>query len=258
MAMYAYVKEKAKPFRLHESQVKKPKNKKRFRVLSGIFFILGVILIGQVVYPIVGWYLFVLPSVGTGVASPLASTFRPENSPLFPALVSASETISGQNGFDSNQPSTWFVGGKAVTKVIRSNIKNYQLSIPKLSINDAKVVLGGDNLKQELVAWETSVTPGQFGNVIIFGHSSLPQLSSPKSYASMFTHLMDLKEGDEIIVHYDGSNFTYKVVNSKIVAPTDLSVLEQRFDAPYITLVTCEPPGTLWMRGIVQARLENY
>lgn len=250
MALYRYVK----------SPPKKKKPVKLFRFLSASFLLLGVLLIAQVVYPILGWYFLVLPAVGSGIASPLASNFRPQTSPLFPTIVQASETVTqtmtGKSQEEASfSPDEWFVGEKEPVEAVDTTRKEYTLSIPKLQVEQAHVKTGGEDLKKNLIAWETSVVPGSYGNVIIFGHSALPQISSPKSYSSMFTHLMSMEDGDEIVVHYDNQDFTYEVVSKKIVTPTNLSVLEQRFDAPYITLITCEPPGTLWMRGVVQARL---
>jgi len=34
-----------------------------------------------------------------------------------------------------------------------------------------------------------------------------------------------------------------------------ISVLEQKYDASYLTLVTCVPPGTYWKRLVVKAKL---
>ncbi len=254
MALYVYVKGQPGKFKLKAPKRVSARSRKVMRLISGTCLTLGLLIVAQVVYPIVGWYLFVVPSVGSGITSPLATTFRPETSPLFPTLVRASETLAGETNATLYQPSSWFVGTKVV-KAVNTSLKDYTLSIPRLKIKDAHVVNGGEDLKKNLIAWPTSVIPGAYGSIIIFGHSSLPQLSNPASYSSMFTHLMSLEEDDEIIVNYDGLTYIYRVVDKKIVSPTDLSVLEQRFDAPYIELITCEPPGTVWMRGVVRARL---
>ena len=42
------------------------------------------------------------------------------------------------------------------------------------------------------------------------------------------------------------------------VQPTDLSVLEQRFDNRYLTLITCSPPGTWLRRLILRAQIADY
>lgn len=209
------------------------------RLASMAFFLMGLFLIGQALWPIASWYLFVSPEFAEKIVSPLASTFPP--------LVRAAEA-------ESYEPGAWFKNQKAQAAQPSGFLKSYVISIPKLEIEDARVSPGGD-LKKSLVAWPTSGLPGAYGNNIVFGHSELPQFANPKNYSGIFTHIMELEKGDEIFVDYDGIRYRFEVQTKKVVEPTDISVLEQRFDASYITLITCVPPGTLWKRGIVQARL---
>ena len=68
---------------------------------------------------------------------------------------------------------------------------------------------------------------------------------------------MNLKKDDKIIVEYDGITYTYRVTNKIEVKPDDTYILEQRYDARELKLVTCTPPGTLLRRGIVFAQLED-
>lgn len=232
--MYAYIKTKPKKERL-------PKKISGF--LASAFVLTGVFLLGQVVWPIAGWYLFLMPNYTRVIASPLASTF-----------VRAAEVVAGPSSSDSFKPGTWFAESQSFDAT-NTVLKTYTISVPKLEIDAATVEVGGDDLKKSLVAWPTSALPGAYGNNIVFGHSELPQFASPNNYSGIFTHLMDLTSGDEILVDYDGVRYKYQVVDKKIVSPTDLSVLEQRFDAAYITLITCEPPGTTWTRGVVRAQL---
>jgi sortase A len=217
-----------------------------------MFIFLGIFVVGQVVYPIAAWYLFTLPTYSGGIASPLATNFRPESSPLFPTIVQAAEALN-PNGVNSYNPKNWFVGAKDFTGTLA--VKTYSITIPKLGIDAATVKVGDVDLKKSLIAWETSALPGNYGNNIIFGHSELPQFASPKRYDGIFTHITDLQDGDQIILDYDGVRYRYGVISKKIVSPTDLSVLEQRFDDAYVSLITCAPPGTLWMRAVVVARM---
>ena len=209
---------------------------------SVLFLILGLFLIFQAVWPVVGWYLFVLPDFSEKIISPLAKTFPP--------LVRAAEN-------ESYEPAMWFSNAPKNLATVGSVLKSYRLSIPKLKIDKVLVEVGGD-LKKALVAWPTSALPGSWGNNIIFGHSELPQFANPKDYSGIFTHLMELKEGDEIILDYDGVRYLYKVVDQKVVEPTDISVLEQWYDSAYVTLITCVPPGTLWKRGIIKAQIVKF
>lgn len=254
MPLYRYIKAKSGKSSYINRAPKKKSKKSRFLfgLISTSLFISGIFIVGQAIFPIVAWYVFSLPLYASGISSPLATNFHPEQSPLFPAMVVASETINPQKAksYDAN---SWFAGANNFTSNIA--IKTYSLSIPKIGINKAVVKVGDIDLKKSLIAWETSALPGNYGNNIIFGHSELPQFASPTRYDGIFTYIMDLEEGDIIEAVYDGVNYQYKVIYKKVVSPNDLSVLEQRFDNSYITLITCVPPGTLWMRGVVVGQL---
>lgn len=226
-----------------KAKPKSPRKKaNRFTsLLSTIFFLVGILMIGQAVLPIVGWYFMVLPGVSQKIISPLASTF--------PTVVRAQEN-------ESYTPSKWFVGQKEM-EIQTTNPKVYTLSIPKINIKDANVETGGEDLKKALIGWPTSAAPGTFGNNIIFGHSELPQFANPKDYSGIFTRLMDLEKGDEMYLDFDQVRYKYLVFEKKVVDPSDLSVLEQRFDNGYLTLITCVPPGTVWKRGVIKGKLSS-
>ena len=232
--LYAYVK----------SQPSRPRSS---RVVSIAFFLCGLFLIGQVVVPIAGSYLFLLPQYSQEIVSPLASYFLP----VTPKEVQAAAVPTS----DPYRPSTWFATGGQPDNP--SSLRVYTISIPKLKIENATVAIGGDDLKKSLIAWPTAALPGSYGVAIIFGHSELPSLASPKDFSGIFTFIMDLSSGDEIFVDSDGIRYKYVVFDKKVIEPTNLSVLEQRFDRAYLTLITCVPPGTLWKRGVVRAALEK-
>lgn len=75
--------------------------------------------------------------------------------------------------------------------------------------------------------------PGNGGNVIIAGHSELT-----KRRPGVFYNVPKVKTGDEIILTYNGVKRTYRVVNVRTVAPTDLSPLNQT-GVESLTLLTC-------------------
>lgn len=254
--LYAYVKSQQPTAAATGIAIKTRRSRRLSNVLSLFSLLVGLFLIGQVVYPIASWYVTFIPMYSQSIASPLSSSYAPTPN-IFSAPVKAQETVSlGADSavYDSFRPSTWFPAAPTVSAK-NSELKNYTISIPKLKIDAATVEIGGEDLKKSLVAWPTSALPGNFGVNIIFGHSELPQFASPNNYSGIFTFLMDLKEGDDIFVDYDGIRYRYSVIDKKIIDPTDLSILEQRFDAAYLVVITCEPPGTLWKRGVVRARL---
>jgi sortase A len=138
-----------------------------------------------------------------------------------------------------------------------SSVNTYYLSIPKLKIQNALVTISGDDLDKSLVHYGGTGLPGQYGTAVIFGHSELPQFFSPTNYKSIFSLLPTLKIGDKILINFDGVDYTYRVYDMIVLQPTDLTALEQNFDDSYLTLVTCVPPGTLWARLNVRAKLDT-
>jgi sortase A len=92
---------------------------------------------------------------------------------------------------------------------------------------------------------------------VIIGHSVLPQFFDPKNYLSIFSTLPRLRPGDDFFISYDGIQYRYVVEDMVEVDPTNFTVLEQRFDDAFATLITCVPPGLKTKRLAVRARLVN-
>jgi len=97
--------------------------------------------------------------------------------------------------------------------------------------------------------------PGEYGNVAIFGHSTLPQLYDEKDYKTIFTYLPSLEKGDKILIQVGDLEYEYVVDDMFVVNPDKISVLDQRYDASYVTLITCVPPGTYWKRLVIRSKL---
>jgi sortase A len=155
---------------------------------------------------------------------------------------------------DYSRPSSWFPTAKDLPPK-PSRITHYSLSIPKLKIEDAVVHVGGEDLMEGLIQYSGTALPGQYGNVVIFGHSVLPQFFNPKNYKTIFSTLPSLEKGDEILVSFDGILYRYEVIGLREVIPDDVSVLQQHYDSEYLSLITCVPPGTYLKRLVVKAKL---
>lgn len=205
---------------------------------STIFTIAGLFMIGSVLLPFLQWQFIYLPS------QPVEKFASPV--PKFASPVSAN--------FSSEYTDDWVPKSKNSV----SKIKEYTISIPKLRINNAVVEFGATDLKKSLIGWADSSLPGKNGNNIIFGHSSLPSFYNPKDYHTIFSLLPTLKIGDSVFVNYDGISYAFEVFEMQTVEPEDFSVLEQRFDDSYLTLITCVPPGTYWKRLVVRARVAKF
>ena len=228
---------------------KDPPKKRRVKpkkIIALILFLTGLSFFGFAVIPILKFQL-TYSSKLKQIIDPLSGQSRSQSS-----VLSASTT-------DYTQLSSWFVNStdnpNLISQTIDSKSLTYSLSIPKLKITDATVTLGSMDLTKSLIQYPQTALPGQLGNTVIFGHSVLPQFFSPKNYLTIFSTLYKLEQGDEIILRYDKSTYKYVVEEMYEVQPTDLSVLEQRYDNKSLTVITCSPPGTYLRRLIIRATL---
>jgi len=108
-------------------------------------------------------------------------------------------------------------------------------------------------LRSGVVHYGTTAMPGENGNVVILGHSS-GQAWAPGDYKFVFTMLSKLKAGELVYLDYNGTRYTYKMTDSAVVPPTDVSRI-QPTTTPTLSLVTCTPVGTSTNRLIVHAEL---
>jgi len=70
-----------------------------------------------------------------------------------------------------------------------------------------------------------------------------------------FRHLDQVNVGDRLSVEANGKTFTYRVISTEIVAPTDTEVLNGPKDESRIVLITCTPISTFELRIVVSAAL---
>ncbi len=122
------------------------------------------------------------------------------------------------------------------------------LQIPAIGLD--KVVVSGvfsDDLKHGPGHYPATPLPGEIGNAGIAGHRT--------TYGSPFADLDKLQLDDEIIVTTTAGRFRYVVVGTKIVQPSDASVLAPSADVR-LTLTTCDPRYSTAHRLIVTAVLD--
>lgn len=98
-------------------------------------------------------------------------------------------------------------------------------------------------LQNGVVVHPVSRTPGNMGNLFLTGHSSYYAWDNGR-YKDVFALLHEVEEGDEAIVYWEGKKYTYLLEKSRIIPPTEVSVLKQPNDKSIITLMTCTPVGT--------------
>ena len=120
------------------------------------------------------------------------------------------------------------------------------LEIPALDLQ-VNIVYGVelDLLRKAPGFYPQSEYPGQ-GNVSIAGHRT--------TYGAWFRHLDKLEKGDELILHYDGQVFRFRLAEVFPTHNRDWSVIEPTA-RPALTLTTCHPPGWATQRLVARAYL---
>lgn len=91
--------------------------------------------------------------------------------------------------------------------------------------------------------------PGQIGNAVIAGHRGY-------NFGRLFNRLNELKKNDIITIKTPQGLFSYKVYETKIVDPSDTSVVNQTDKHKVLTLITCDPIYKSTHRLIIHAVMQ--
>ncbi len=124
-----------------------------------------------------------------------------------------------------------------------------RLQIPAISV-DAPVVQGDgwEQLKKGIGQHIGSTNPGQKGNVVLSAHNDI--------FGEIFRELDRLTDGDQVILYTNQHTYTYVVISSEIVEPTQVEVMDSS-SSPIVTLISCYPYMVDNKRIIVNARLQS-
>jgi len=231
--------------------------KKSLRIVGGSLLAAGLLIAVYIFFPLISWQIYFQEALAyQNIITPIPKSIVISPSIIENLINNAKNTIyfvdytNAENwfqGFDRSK-----LGKKGVPKVF-----SYTLSIPKIQIDNALVSTVDNNVGVHLVNYQGTNIPGELGNAVIFGHSTLPQLFNPKDYKTIFANLYKLRDGDEIYALVKGVSYLYKIFSITVVDPSDTSAFSQNFDNSYLTLVTCTPPGTVWKRLILKAELKK-
>ena len=126
-----------------------------------------------------------------------------------------------------------------------------------------KLVIAGVNINMPVFLGDTEKTLNKGGwlfpttsrpelgsNTVIFGHRYMYR--PPKS--NTFWNLDKVKVGDEMVLFWKGKEYKYKISETKIVEPTNLSVIQRTSDSR-LTVITCTPLFTTKQRLVVIGKL---
>lgn len=226
-----------------------------FRIISAVFVILGIGITVYIFLPFVSWQIYFKPVFATQtITTPIPKSVILNSTLIKDLIVQAKDSIQT----DYLNAENWFPSiSDTLLQKGAPKVPFYTLSIPRIKIQNATVSTVDTNVGAHLVNYPGTSVAGDIGNSVIFGHSTLPQLFNPNDYKTIFANLYKLKTGDTIYANLNTVLYTYKIYNINVVDPSDTSLFEQSFDNSYLTLVTCTPPGTVWKRLVIKAKLER-
>ena len=223
------------------------------RIIGLLLFVVGISTVVYVFSPLVIWQLTLGPEIADSqITAPI-----PNRTLLTPNVIRSlvSSSIKNISGVDYTNANNWFPTYRA--QQATPKVSAYYLTIPTLHITNAFVSTVDTNLANHLVSLSGTSVPPDKGNTIIFGHSTLPQLFDPTNYKTIFADAYKLQIGDTFTTTVNNVIYTYKIFSIIVVDPEDTSVLSQTYDDSYVTLITCTPPGTIWKRLVIKARLQK-
>jgi len=229
---------------------KKRNYKRAFKLASFGVLVFGAILFVYTFFPLISWQIYFAPVFASQkIAAPI-----PNHTVINPANIGALiASATNSLATDYTNAYNWYPG--AIVKT--GSAVTYKISIPKININNAAVTNSDSDLTRHLVQFNSDTVPGKDGNSIIFGHSTLPQLYDPNNYKTIFANAYKIEVGDKILVDFSNVAYRYNVESVTVVDPEDTSPLAQNFSDSFLTIITCTPPGTIWKRLIIKARVEK-
>jgi sortase A len=136
-------------------------------------------------------------------------------------------------------------------KLASEDYSGNRLIIPKIGVN-AKVVEGENDRALLRGAWrmpQTS-TPNKGSNTVITGHRF--RFLPPNN--TTFYLLDKLENGDKIAVVWEGKEYYYRVIETKVVTPDQTEVINPT-EKPILTLFTCTPLFTSQKRLVIISEL---
>lgn len=144
--------------------------------------------------------------------------------------------------------------------------KTFYISIPSIGINKLPVSPNVDSTSESIYGPILEKTLAHFkstglpfsevkNNIVIYGHSTSLNYNPGRNNPMLaFSFLPELKIGDEILLHIENNDYKFIVSRTRIVEPTDISIINGVKGRRTLTLFTCYPLGSNSNRFVVVAR----
>jgi sortase A len=236
---------------------------KKRKILSTLIILAGI---GIILYPFLSeqytayWQNKLLGELETSASQDAQDNYMALDA-LFEAGEdenAAAEAEAALEAYDATASDTEASSGETTETDTTAATKPYipiqaigKITIPKIDLTMA--ILEGSsatNLNRGAAHISGTSAFGEVGNVGIAGHRG-------RSYGIMFNRLDEMEKGDLIEITSGGVTYTYEVYETKIVEPTDMTVLYRNNIDKVLTLVTCDPVHNPTHRLIVHAVLKE-
>ena len=138
------------------------------------------------------------------------------------------------------------------------------LVIPKLGLESPLVFDAKSNQEVDMqealergVVWynlpKAHSMPGQIGNAVFLGHSS-GDIFYGGQFKYIFSKLNRLNVGDTFYLTYDKKRYIYSIEKREIIWPSEFDRLYVDDDNAWVTLITCDPPGSSVRRLVIYGK----
>ncbi len=124
-----------------------------------------------------------------------------------------------------------------------------RIQIPAIGV-DHPIVQGDgwEQLKKGVGQHVGSANPGEDGNLVLSAHNDI--------FGEIFRDLDKLNPGDQIIIFSMQRQYIYTIVDTQIVAPTQVEVMTPT-EHPVVTLISCYPYMIDNQRIVVRGELQD-
>ncbi|MFA5134923.1 MAG: sortase [Patescibacteria group bacterium] len=132
------------------------------------------------------------------------------------------------------------------------------IEAPVVYVNETTEEAFQKGLEGGVVHYPGTAVPGEPGNPYLFGHSS-DYLWKAGDYKQVLKDLIDIPLETKVrITNHAGELFIFRVIETKIVGPKEVSVLDQQnYERVLLTLQTSYPLGTALKRYIAVCELDD-
>lgn len=232
------------------------KSKLASLVIPALFIIAGFYLI----------WIYAQGQIVTHIKESNGSLNQGNTSPVSYDYIDLSTYISNPEGLDLVSMRAFAEGILKDDPISNNFNETFYITIPSLEIKRLPVTPNVDSTTEEIYDRVLNNSLAHFentglpisdikNNIVIYGHSAAsgynPRPSDPQV---AFSFLSNLKVGDEIIIEINGEEHRFKMYKSKIVEPTDFSIINGERNRRTLTLFTCHPPGNNDNRLAIVAR----